>query len=149
MIRYMLLPKIIKEILRQVLLSLRLRWCPKLNIVHLLPASGIAHLRRRIKLRLVFARDTWFLCQRILLGKAVPMFRHLTSRAGIVTSLVTRLTVVLILPSRTLRETSVRGVFTILLLRKFLLVKWSLPINFLLIIILQLCSLIRVLRIPL
>jgi hypothetical protein len=58
MIRYMPLAKPIREILRQVFLSLRLWWCPKLNIIHLLPTSGIAHLRRRIKLRLVFARDT-------------------------------------------------------------------------------------------
>jgi hypothetical protein len=35
------------------------------------------------------ARDTRFLYQRILLGRAVPMFHHLTGRAGIVTSLVT------------------------------------------------------------
>jgi hypothetical protein len=67
MIRYMLLPQPVKEILRQVLLIQRLLWYPKLNIVHLLPAFGIAHLRRRIKLRLGFARDTRCLYQRILL----------------------------------------------------------------------------------
>jgi hypothetical protein len=90
-----------------VLLRLRLWWCPKLNIVHLLLASGTAHLRRRTRLRLVFTRGTRFLYERILLGRVVPTFRHLTDRARIATSLVTRLIVVLILPSRTLRETSV------------------------------------------
>jgi hypothetical protein len=98
--------------------------------------SGIAHLRRRIRLRLIFARDTWCLCQRILLGRAVPMSHHLTGHVGIATSLVIRLIIVVILPSRILRETSVRGVFIILLRRKFLLVKWSLLVNFLLMIIL-------------
>jgi hypothetical protein len=86
---------------------------------------------------------------RIILDKTVPTFCHLTGQAGIATSRVTGLIVVLILPSRTLRETSVRGVFTILVLRKFLLVKWSLLVSFLLMIILQLCSLIQVLHIPL
>ena len=52
-------------------------------------------------------------------------------------------------PSRMLRETFVRGVFTTLLWRKFLLVKWSPLVSFLLMITLQLCSLIRVLHIPL
>jgi hypothetical protein len=142
MIRFMLLPKAIKEILWQVLLSLRLLWYPKLNIIHLLLASSITHLKRRIWLRLVFSRGTRFLYQRILLDRAVPMFHHLTGCAGIATSLVTGLIIVLILPSRILRETSVRGVFTILLLRKFLLV------SSLLMIIPQLCSLIQVLHIP-
>jgi hypothetical protein len=62
MIRYMLLSKLIKEILRQVLLSLRHQWYPKLNIIHLLSMSSTTHLRRRIKLKLVFARDTQFPC---------------------------------------------------------------------------------------
>jgi hypothetical protein len=74
MIRFMLPPRAAKGILRLVLLSLRLLWCPKLSIVHLLPTSGIAHLRRRIKLKLAFTRGTRFLCKRILLGRAVPMF---------------------------------------------------------------------------
>jgi hypothetical protein len=64
------------------------------------------------------------------------MFHHLTGRARIATSLVIGLTVVLILPSRILRETLIKGVFTILLLRKFLLVKWSPLVSFLLMIIL-------------
>jgi hypothetical protein len=105
---------------------------------------GIALRKRRIKRRLAFARGTRFLCLRILLGRAVPMFPHLIGHAGIATSLVTRLIIVLIRTSRILRETSVRGVFTIPLLRKFLLEKWSLLVSFLLIIILQSCSLIRV-----
>jgi hypothetical protein len=46
----------------------------KLSIVDLLPRSGIAHLRRRIKLKLAFTRGTQFLYQRILLGREVPMF---------------------------------------------------------------------------
>jgi hypothetical protein len=120
MIRYMLSPKPVKEILRQVLLSLRLQWCPKPNIVHLLLAFSTIHLRKRIKLRLVFARDTQFPCQIILLAKVVPTFCHLIGCARIATSLVTRLIVILILPSRTRREMPIRGVFTILLWRKFL-----------------------------
>jgi hypothetical protein len=149
MIRYMLLLKLVKEILRQMLLSLRLWWCPKLNIVHLLPTSGITHLRRRIKLRLAFTRGTQFHCQRILLDRVVPTFHHLISRAGIVINLVTGPRIAHILPSRILRETSVRGVFTTILWRKFLLVKWSLLVSFLLMIIPQLCYLIQVLHIPL
>jgi hypothetical protein len=85
--------KTCKRNFEQVLLRLRLWWCPKLNIVHLLPASGTTHLRRRTRLRLVFARGTRFLYQRILLGRVVPTFCHLTGCARIATSLVTGLTV--------------------------------------------------------
>jgi hypothetical protein len=59
----------------------------------------------------------------MLLDRVVPMFRPLTGHAGIATRLVTRLANVPILPSRLHRETSIRGVFTIPLLRKFLLEK--------------------------
>jgi hypothetical protein len=135
MIRFMLLPKAIKEILRQVLLSLKLLWLPKLSIVHLLPTSGTVHLRRRIRLRLAFARGKQFLYQRILLGRVILMFHHLIGHAGIVISPVTGPRIARILPSIILRETSVRGVFTIPLLRKFLLGKWSLLVSFLLMII--------------
>jgi hypothetical protein len=120
MIRCMLLPRHVKEILRPVLLSLRHQWYPKPNIVHLMLMFGTAHLRRRIKLKLVSARGTQCPCQRIPLDRAAPMFPHLIGHARTITSLVTRLIVALILPSRMLRETSVRGVFTTLLWRKFL-----------------------------
>jgi hypothetical protein len=109
----MLLPRATKGIMRQVLLSLKLMWWPKLSIIHLLPTSDIAPLQRRIRLRLAFARGTWFLYQRILLGRAVPMFHQLTGHARIATSLVIGLRIVHILPSKLLREMSVRGVFTI------------------------------------
>jgi hypothetical protein len=145
----MLLPRVAKGILRQVFLCLKLLWWPKLSIAHLLPTSGTVHLRRRIRLRLAFARGTRFLYQRVLLGRAVLMFHQLTCHARIVISLVTSPRIARILPSRILREMSVRGVFTIPPLRKFLLGKWSLPVSFLLMIILQLCSLIRVLHISL
>ena len=144
----MLLPRPIKETLRQVLLSLKHQWYPKPNIVHPMLMSGTAHLRRRIKLKLVFARGTQFPCQRIPLGRAAPMSHQLTGRVGTVTSLVIGQIGVPILP-RMLKETSVRGVFITLLWRKFLLVKWSPLVSFLLMITLQLCSLIRVLRTPL
>jgi hypothetical protein len=79
------------------------------------PAANIQYCphQRRIRLRLAFARGTWFLCQRILLGRAVPMFHQLIGHARIATSLVIGLRIVHILPSRHLREMSVRGVFTI------------------------------------
>jgi hypothetical protein len=109
----MLLLRLAKETLRQMLLSLRRQWYPRPNIVHLLLMSGTAHLRRRrIKLKLVFARDTQFPCQGITLDRAAPMSHQLIGCAGIVTSLVTGLIIVLILPSRMLREMSIRGVFT-------------------------------------
>ena len=111
----MLLPRPVKETLRQVLLSLRHQWYPKPNIVHLMLMSGTIHLRRRIKLKQVSARGTQFPCQRIPLGRVAPMSHQLTGRAGTVTSLVTGLVLVSILPSRMLRETSIRGVFTTLL----------------------------------
>jgi hypothetical protein len=132
----MLLPRAAKGILRQVLLSLKLLWWPKLSIVPLLPTFGIVHPRRRIKIKLAFVRGTQFLYQRILLGRVVPMFHQLTGHAGIVISLVAGPRIVHILPSRLLREMSMRGVFTIPLLRKFLLVKWSVLVSFLLTIIL-------------
>jgi hypothetical protein len=110
-------------------------WWPKLSIIRLLPTSGTVQLKRRIMLRLAFARGTRFLCQRILLGRAVPMFHQLTGHAGIVISLVTGPRIFHILPSRLLREMSIRGMFTIPLLRKFLLAKWSLLVSFLLTII--------------
>jgi hypothetical protein len=117
MIRFMLLPRVAKGILRQVLLSLKLLWCPKLSIVPLLPTSGIIHPRRRIKLKLAFTRGTQFLYQRILLDRAVLMFHQLTGHAGIVISLVTSPRIIHILPSKLLREMSVRAMFTIPLLR--------------------------------
>jgi hypothetical protein len=67
-IRFMLLPRAAKGILRQVLLILKLLWWPKLSIAHLLPTSGIVQLKRRIRLRLAFARGTRSLYQRILLA---------------------------------------------------------------------------------
>ena len=149
MIRYMLLPRPVKETLRQVLLSLKHQWYPKPSIVHPMLMSDTAHLRRRIKLKLVSSKGTQFLCQRIPLDRAAPMSHQLTGRVGTVTSLVIGQISVPILPSRMLKETSVRGVFTTLLWRKFLLVKWSPLVSSLLMITLQLCSLIRVLRIPL
>jgi hypothetical protein len=136
MIRFMLLPRAAKGIMRHVFLSPKLLWWPKFSIVHLLPTYSITHLRRRIRLRLAFVRGTQFLYQRILLGRAVPMFHQLTGHAGIVISLVTSPRIVDILLRRLLREMSVRGVFTIPLLRKFLLAKWSLLVSFLLMIIL-------------
>ena len=145
----MRLPRTTKETLRQVLLSLRHQWYLRPSTVHPMLMSGTAHLRRRIKLKLVFARGTQFPYQRIALGRAAPMSRQQTGRAGTVTSLVTGLISAPILPSRMLREMSVRGVFTTLLWRKFLLVKWSPLVSSLLMITLQLCSLIRVLCIPL
>jgi hypothetical protein len=108
----MLLPRAAKGILRQVLLSLKLLQWPKLSIAHLLPTSNTVHLRRRIRLRLAFVRGTWFLYQRVLLGRVVPMFYQLTDHAGIVISLVTSPRIIHILPSIILREMSVRGVFT-------------------------------------
>jgi hypothetical protein len=99
--------KVAKGIMRQVLLILKILWWKKLSIIPLLPTSGIFHLRRRIRRRLDFTRGTWFLYLRILLGREVLMFHHLIGRAGIATSLVTGLRIVLILPSRILRETFV------------------------------------------
>ena len=149
MIRCMLLSRPVKETSRQVLLSPRHQWYPKPSIIHPMLLSDTAHLRRRIKLKLVSARGTQFPCPRIPLGRAAPMSHQLIGRVGTVTSLVTGLVLVPILPSRMLRETSIRGVFTTILWRKFLLVKWSPLVSSLLMITLQLCSLIRVLRIPL
>jgi hypothetical protein len=123
MIIFMLLLRDAKGIMRQALLSLKLLWWQKLSIAHLLPTSGIIHPRRRIRLRLAFAKGTWFLYQGILLGRAVQLFHQLTSHARIAISLVTGRSIVLILPSRLLRETSIWGVLTIPLLRKFLLEK--------------------------
>ena len=145
----MLLPRPIKETLRQVLLSLRHQWYPKPNIVHPMLMSGTAHLRRKIKLKLVSARGTQFPYQRIPLGRAAPKPHQLTGCARTVTSRVIGQISVPILPSRMLKETSVWGVFTTRLWRKFLLVKWSPLVSSLLMITLQLCSLIRVLHIPL
>jgi hypothetical protein len=74
MIKSMLLPRLAKETLRLMFLSLRRQWYPRPNIVHLLLMSGTAHLRRRrIKLKLVFTRDTQFPCQRTPLDRAAPM----------------------------------------------------------------------------
>ena len=148
MIRYMLLPRPVRETLRLVLLSLRLQWYPRPRIVHPMLMSGATHLRRKIKLKLISARGTQFPCQRIPLGRVAPMHHQQTGRAGTVTSLVIGLISVPILP-RMLKETSIRGVFTTLLWRKFLLVKWSPLVSSLLMITLQLCSLIRVLHTPL
>jgi hypothetical protein len=116
-------PRVVSEPLRWGLLNPRLQWWRKPNIAHLLLILGIVLHRRRIRLRLAFTRGTLFLCPRMLLDRVVPMFRPLTGHAGIATRLVTRLANVPILPSRLHRETSIRGVFTIPLLRKFLLEK--------------------------
>ena len=107
-----------------------------------------AHLRRRTKLKPVSTKGIQFPCRRIPLGRVAPMFHQQTCRARTVTSLVIGQIDVPILP-RMLKETSVRGVFTILQWRKFLLVKWSPLVSSLLMITLQLFSLIRVLRTPL
>ena len=148
MTRFMLLPRTGKGTLRLVLPSPRLQWYLRPRTVRPMLMSGTAHRRRRTKLKPVSARDIPFPCRRIHLGRVAPMFHHQTGRAGTVTNLVIGQTDVPILP-RTLKETSVRGVFTILQWRKFLLVKWSPLVSFLLMITLQLCSLIRVLHIPL
>ena len=148
MTRFMLLPRTVKGTLRLVLPSPRLQWYLRPHSVHPMLMSGTAHLRRRTKLKPVSARGIQFPCRRIPLGRVAPMFHQQTGHAGTITSLVIGQIDVPILP-RMLKKTSVRGVFTTLLWRKFLLVKWSPLVSFLLMITLQLCSLILVLRIPL
>jgi hypothetical protein len=85
---FMLLPRAAGGIMRQRFLSPKLLWWPKLSIVHWLQTSGIALHKRRIRLKLAFARAILLLFPRILLGKAVPMFCQPTDHVGIATRLV-------------------------------------------------------------
>jgi hypothetical protein len=71
----------------------------------------------------VFTRVTLLLFPRIILGRVVPMSHQATSRAGIAICPVIGQRVVPILTRRPIKEMSVRGEFTILPLKKFLLVR--------------------------
>jgi hypothetical protein len=84
----MLLPRAAKGIMRKGFLHPKLLWWPKLSIIHWLQTLGIALRKRRITLKLAFARAILLFFPRILLGKEVPMFCQPTDRVGITTRLV-------------------------------------------------------------
>jgi hypothetical protein len=75
------------------------------------------HPRRR-RLQLGFARLIQFLFLRVILAKAAPMFLQVTCLAGIATSRVFRLGIVLIL-RRIQIKVAIRGTFIILALKRF------------------------------
>jgi hypothetical protein len=74
--------------------------------------------KRRLQPRLGFARLIQFLFLRVILSKAAPVFLQVTCLAGIATSQVIRLGIVLIL-RRIQIKVAVRGTFIILALKRF------------------------------
>jgi hypothetical protein len=78
--------------------------------------------RRRLQLRLGFAKHIQCLCQRVVLAKATPVSLQATCLAGTATNQVIGLGIIHIL-RRMQIKVAVRGMFIIIVLKKFHLVR--------------------------
>jgi hypothetical protein len=118
----MLLLRTARGPLRQVLHSPELQLHRGLLLTLLPQVLSSVPRRRRLQLRLGFTKHIHCLCQRVVLAKVAPVSLQATCLAGTTTNQIISLGIVHIL-RRMQIKVAIRGMFIIIVLKKFHLVR--------------------------